>query len=338
MGGLSRRFVKIHEMKEAGDDPIILDAGDLFFSTANINTDNRDSEYFRAQSILEGYSRIGCDLINVGHYELLGGLSFLNKMYKEFKIPFISANLKNKTTNQLLFDPYKIISRNELNIGVIGVTDKLPDTCKTIVADDFIDIGNKYINQLKKEVDIIIILVNADRSKQNELVDHFSEADFIATSGSTNLTRPKNPQKDGGPFFYSLGKQGKYLSVLNVELKDASKPIIDVSNHQANIKTIEKRLDRLQKKDPNRDIRDIYADQKNIIKLIDQYENDLNESKLLFQSGVNKVNYQTIALNKKIQDNPEILSFVNSSLSTCNLLMPKSAKDKDHNHNHKKGK
>ena len=52
LGGLSRRIVKINEIKENGIDPLILDAGDIFFSSSNINDVNRKSEMFRAQSIL----------------------------------------------------------------------------------------------------------------------------------------------------------------------------------------------------------------------------------------------------------------------------------------------
>ena len=74
MGGLSRRYVKIKEMKEEGKDPIILDAGDFFFSTTNLNQNNLKSEEYRAGAILEGYDRIGCDAINIGKYELLNGL------------------------------------------------------------------------------------------------------------------------------------------------------------------------------------------------------------------------------------------------------------------------
>ena len=66
--------------------------------------------------------------------------------------------------------------------------------------------------------------------------------------------------------------------------------------------------------------------------LIDQYEDDLHELKVLFDSAVNRANYQTLALNKKIQDNEEILSFVNASLSTCNSLNPKSTNKKAHDH------
>ena len=96
-------------MKE--ENPIVLDAGDFFFSTTNLNQNNLESEEFRASAILEGYDRIGCDAINIGKYELLNGLSFLKEMSKKTEIPFLSANLRDSRTNELLFQPYKIIKR-----------------------------------------------------------------------------------------------------------------------------------------------------------------------------------------------------------------------------------
>ena len=40
LGGLSRKFIAIEDMRKAGDDPLILDAGDMFFSKTNININN----------------------------------------------------------------------------------------------------------------------------------------------------------------------------------------------------------------------------------------------------------------------------------------------------------
>ena len=116
-GGLSRKYVKIKEMRDAGIDPLILDAGDLFFSTKNIDATNKNSEIFRANAIMEGFQKVGCDAINVGHYEVLNGLSFLQEMVKKTDIPFISSNLKDSKSGQLLFDPYIIFERGELKSG-----------------------------------------------------------------------------------------------------------------------------------------------------------------------------------------------------------------------------
>ena len=228
LGGLSRRYVKIKEMRANGIDPLILDAGDLF-STKAINDSNRNSEAYRAEAILEGFQKIGCDAINIGHYEILNGLSFLKSITQKTGLPFISSNLKDSSTDELLFDPYKILHRGELKIGVVGSTNLLPDTCKSISSDDFIESCNKYANQIADEVDVIVALVNASRSDQSGLVNQMPNVDFIITSGSTNMSRSNSPQKKDGPYIYSCGKQGKYLLSLSVDIKDNNAPFVDVS-------------------------------------------------------------------------------------------------------------
>ena len=63
---------------------------------------------------MEGYKTIGYDVLNVGHYEMLVGLPFLKKMSKKADIPFISANIKDFKTKELIFKPYEIIERDKL--------------------------------------------------------------------------------------------------------------------------------------------------------------------------------------------------------------------------------
>ena len=59
--------MKVQEMRNTGINPLVLDAGDLFFSTTKLDVNNKESELYRAEAILEGYNRIGCDAINVGY-------------------------------------------------------------------------------------------------------------------------------------------------------------------------------------------------------------------------------------------------------------------------------
>lgn len=339
MGGLSRRYVKIQELKTKGKNPIILDAGDLFFSTINLNEDNIKSEEFRASAIMEGYNKIGCDAINVGKYELLNGLSFLKNISEKTDIPFLSANLKNSKTKELIFNPYLILNRENLSIGIIGVTSLLPDSSTSLVSDDFILAGNEYIDKLSGQTDIIILLVNTDRSSQKDLAENFKNADFIVASGSTNLTRSNAPQKENGPYVFSCGKQGKYLLTVDAQIKDLESPMVNISSHETKIANVKKRFDRLQKKDPDKKLKDIYKDQANVLKLIEQYKEELKSSEQAISESKNTVVYKTVGLNKKIKDNPEVLAFVNQSLSTCKSLKPKvknlKKKEIDHSgHDH----
>lgn len=334
--------MKIQEMRDAGIDPLVLDAGDLFFSTTKLDVNNKESELYRAEAILEGYNRIGCDAINVGHYEMLNGLTFLKEMAGKTEIPFLSANLRDSKSNELIFEPFHIIEKGEIKVGIIGVTSKLPDTCKSMIADNYIEAGNHYIDQVSKQADIIVMLVNSDRGSQGELPNHFSNADFIVTSGSTNMSRANSPQKNGGPYFYSCGKQGKYLLVVNVDIKDSGVPIVDISSHEKKLKSIKKRFERLQKKDPDKTLEEIYEKQENVLKLIAQYRDDLIQSETAINAAVNTLEFQTVALNRKVQDDPELLAFVDKSLAACSSLkseiptkpriVKKERKKKDSNH------
>jgi len=325
MGGLSRRYVKLQEMRDAGKNPVIVDAGDLFFSTKKLTEDVIESEKHRAKAILTGYSKIGCDAINIGHYELLGGRSFIKEMNDEFNIPFISANLRDPATNELVYAPNVLVKRGELTIGITGVTNKLPDTSKSFIIDDYIETGKKQIKELKSKADIIVILVNSDRQTHELLPSEFVDADFIVTSGSTNMTRSNTEQREGGPNLYSCGKQGKYLFVLDGELNNNKEPFINVSSYESKIKSINKRFERLQKKDPEKPLEEIYQNQTNVLKLIEQYRGELEDAKEIVESATNTLTFQTIGLSRKVQDDTELLAFVNETLETCNSLKPKKA-------------
>ena len=327
MGGLPRRYTKIKELRKSGVDPLMVDAGDFFFSTKKIDLGNKQSEKFRAESILKGYQTIGYDVLNVGHYELLGGLPFLRKMSDKVDIPFVSANIRDSKSNELIFKPYEIIERNNLKIGIIGLTNNLPDTSKSLKADDYIDSGIKYVKEISSKSDIIILLVNADRGSQGELVDKFPDVDFIITSGSINMSRENSPQKEGGPYLYSCGKQGKYLLTVSMNVKNIDEPIIDISHHKKNLKSIDKRFERLQKKDPSKTLEEIYADQVNVLNLIEKYRNELAESKETIASAINTIEYKTIGLNRKVKDDPDMLAFVEKSLVTCNAYAPQLPKN-----------
>jgi len=335
----------IEKLRKDGEDPLILDAGDLLFSTANINKNNLESEKHRCETMLAAYEKIGCDGLNIGKYELLAGLGYLKSMRKKYAdIDFISANLRDKVTNELIFSPYKVIKKDNLNIGVIGLTNMVPDSMKSIIVVDYVKAGNDYIKKIESKVDIIVMLINAERNMQASLVSNFKNADFIFTSGSTHKTSPSTPQANGGPFLYANGKQGKYLTVVDLELKNNSSPIIDVSTQEQKIRTLNNRLKRLQRKDPIKSLEEIYAGQENILNLINRYRNDLKKADSTLTEATNRMKFGSLALNKTFKDDPAILAMVDSAIETCSTLNlkspkpPKRAKNRNKNNRIKRPK
>ena len=327
-------------MRENGFDPVVLDAGDMFFSTTSLNKNNLESEKYRCETMLTGYEKIGCDGLNIGKYELLGGLSYLKSLQDRYKkIPFISANIRGKKTNELIFSPYRILKRENLSIGIIGVTNMVPDTMESVIVDDYIKTGNDYIKKISKDVDIIVMLVNSARNTHQSLPKNFKNADFIFVSGSTNRTSSSAPQQDGGPFLYSNGKQGKYLTVIDLDLKNNHSDIVDVSSHEQKIKQVNNRIKRLQRKDPNKSLEQIYAGQENILNLIKKYRSDLSNADSALNNASNRMRFSNLPLNKTIKDDPEMLAMVNSAVDKCNALNPNAKKDShDHKHHSRKNK
>jgi len=57
-----------------------------------------------------------------------------------------------------------------------------------------------------------------------------------------------------------------------------------------------------------------------VLKLIAQYRDDLIQSETAINAAVNTLEFQTVALNKNVQDDPELLAFVDKSLATCSSL------------------
>jgi len=288
-----------------------------------ITSFNRDSQKYRAGIMLEGYEKIGCDALNVGYFEFLLGKDFLMEKVANTSVPFISANLRSSETGELLFPPSKIVKRNNLTVGVIGLTTLVPDTTSGVQVSNHVTAGNNEIKKLKDKVDLIVLLINSDRKEHQKHPAEFPDANFIFVSGSNNRTRPHMPQKEDGPFLYSPGKQGKYMMVLDLDIKQNNIPVVDVSSHEEKIKSVNRRFERLKKKDPTKTLDELYEKQPNVMKLIKQYRQDIVNAEAALVSAVNTLKFQSIGLNKKIKDDPEMLSFVDASLLTCSKLNKK---------------
>ena len=307
-------------MRQEGSDPIILDAGDLFFTIPDLHDSNLVSEKYRASVILTGYEQIGCDAINVGKYEFGGGEKFLLETAASTQIPFISANLINSQTNQLLFNPYIIIEREGLKIGVIGLTNLLPETIKNIRADNYITVGKSMIKKLKNKVDIVVMLVNANRTDQKTLTKEFKEANLIFTSGSTTLTRPMMNQPEKGPYLFSTGRESRYLNVTDISLKNKIDPIFNISFLEASQKYNQRKLDRLKDTTPDQTLEEAYKGQENILSIVAKSRATIIQADMQIKEAVNTLFYKNVALDSKIIDDQEVLEFVNTSLATCNQL------------------
>ncbi len=284
------------------DSPLVLD-----------NT--RSADEYKAKNIIKGYEKIGCDAINIGGYELAGGVKFLQNIMDSTDIPFISANLRNKSTGKLFSDPYVIVDREPFRVGVIGLTSLLKDGNKYIVMDDIYKSGKKYMKEVRKKADIVIMLVNADRKEKQILQDEFKGADYIVISRDISRTRQGQPQQKSVTPVYCPGKQGKYMAFMEMDITHIDSPYVDVSYYNKLIQNSERRIANYQKKNPDIPLKELYSDNQAVYRQIVTLEKQLVDAKDQIANSRNKVDFELIPMSKKITDNPKMLSFVDGILA-----------------------
>ena len=274
----------------------------------------------RAQAIVEGYERIGCHTVNVGGFELAAGTAYLQQIVDSTEIPFISANIIDSKSGSLLFPPHHIITEGGVTIGVIGLTNLIPTHIKDVKISDFIKTGEAQIAELKQQVDIIVVLANVNRNMNKEMNASFADADYIFLSRNTVRTRPGTKQPVNGPFTYGSNIQGKYLAQVDIQITELDSPLVDISNIQAQLDNINRRLKRFQDKDPNTPLDEIYADQPRILELIDEFNGNRKTLEIGLQTARNTSGYTSVALSRKIGDDNAILAYVTDILGQCEAL------------------
>ena len=319
---------------------MILDAGEILFDAPLVLDNTRSADEYKARNIIKGYEEIGCDAINIGGYELAGGVNFLRSIMDSTDIPFISANLRYKSTGKLFSDPYVIIKREPFRIGVIGLTSLLKDGNNYVVMDDIYESGKKYMKEIRKKADIVIMLVNAERKEKQVLQNEFKDADYIVISRDISRTRQGQPQQKNATPVYCPGKQGKYMAFMELDITKIDSPYVDVSYYNKLMHNSERRIANYQKKNPDIPLKELYSENQAVYRQIVTLEKQLVDARNKIASASNKVEFELIPMNSKIADDPEMLSFVegilvkDKQLRGSSFLPHNDLHHHNHNHNH----
>lgn len=102
------------------------------------------STWFQGQSMAEVMNAMGYDAAAVGNHEFDFGLEMLKARAAESEFPFLSANIRYKAdgTTPVAIRPYTIITVNEIQVGIIGLTTRSTPTTTNpvnVAQFDFVD-------------------------------------------------------------------------------------------------------------------------------------------------------------------------------------------------------
>lgn len=171
-GGISRRQTYLAQARIR--DSILVDAGD-------VTAGPRPWEVLELEYILKGYEKMGYHAVNIGHNEISMSFEALKKIKEQYD-RFVSANVYGPD-GELVFEPY-LVARlaNGYRCGIIGVADDdiLPDDIgEGIEVIPPADALTKFLPELKKKSDFIIVLAFADKAGMQAIAQQFFEIDVI---------------------------------------------------------------------------------------------------------------------------------------------------------------
>lgn len=309
LGGLARKMFFLNNMMP-GRESILVDAGNALFDSNQINPDNLsvDNKKFKARNFVKTLEFLGQDVVNIGSNDFKGGADFLVEITKSSSVNFISANLYDKASDQLLFKPYHIMEKDGAKIAFIGLSQSA--RFQSITNKNFVEEGNRYITKLKPDVDLIVLLVNVRDDNILDLSSSFAEADYIFLSGSTKRTEPRTLQSKEGALVYAGGIQGKHLSILDIRIKESDNAINDVSAPFNRLQEIDYRLNRLKAKDPSKKLEEVYANQPNVLDLIKKYQKEATELGISLAGYQNRSIFFSVPLSPTIPDDKEVAAFI----------------------------
>lgn len=284
------------------------------------------SAMLRAQTVMKYTSKMGDYYYNVGVQDLTAGLDFIQDIEKDNPVFFLSSNLLSSETSELLFNDHVILERNGLKVGIFGVTREIQLDMVGVKTSDYVETAKRKIAQLRPQVDILVMLLNATQRHYQPHLNNFSNVDYIFTSLEDGKTRPEIEQPIGKPFEYRLGIQGKNIGRCDISIADKNKPVRDVSSQMMMAEIFSQRLSKLQEKDPKTKIEDIYKNSPNVLATVERLRKGIESANSVLKNTPNRSSFTFVPLSGSVPSEKSILKEVDKVLETCKELDDKGSK------------
>lgn len=169
-GSFAQISTIVKEVREANDNTIVVDAGDLIQDNSAELFKNDD--HHPAPEVLKA---LDYDVWTMGNHEFDYGFDVLDNITEQFDGGVLAGNVQLEDGTPY-FDSYKIVEREGVKIGFIGMTTPLVAEFKkdTDIFDgkqltDPVKETIKVVKELKKDVDVLVGVVHMGISNENDV-------------------------------------------------------------------------------------------------------------------------------------------------------------------------
>ena len=158
VGGIAEIASLVGRIRATEDNVFLFDSGDIFTGTL--------AKLTRGELSFELMITIGYDAMAIGNHEFEYGWQEFARQKQRAPFPVLGANLFYKGTEHPYAQPYTIIERDGIRIGVIGIlgqdaaTALIPGNISGVDVRDPKPIVARYVRELRDDVDLVVLLTH----------------------------------------------------------------------------------------------------------------------------------------------------------------------------------
>nr|WP_162063410.1 bifunctional UDP-sugar hydrolase/5'-nucleotidase [Vibrio taketomensis] len=163
IGGIPYLASLIKDVRAEEETSFLFDAGDIFTGSLSKKT--------QGKLAFDLYSAMGYDAITLGNHEFEYGWKTLKETMPRAAYPVLNANIKFEQNDAPFAQPYTIVERDGVRIGVVGVMgiDAFYNTMwkgnrKGLTIDDPIAVTQFWVDKIHDEVDMVVVLTHQNKT------------------------------------------------------------------------------------------------------------------------------------------------------------------------------
>ncbi|MGF1734951.1 bifunctional metallophosphatase/5'-nucleotidase [Photobacterium satsumensis] len=163
IGGIPYLATLIKQVQAEEGTSFLLDAGDIYTGSLSKKTLGKLS--------FDLYSAMGYDVITLGNHEFEYGWESLRDTMPRARFPVLNANIVYENGDVQFAQPYTILERDGVRIGVVGVMgiDAFYNTMwkgnrKGLTIKDPIETAQHWVDEIRDEVDMVVVLTHQNKT------------------------------------------------------------------------------------------------------------------------------------------------------------------------------
>ncbi|KGJ14051.1 thiosulfohydrolase SoxB [Paracoccus panacisoli] len=218
MGGMDRVATVVKAIRAARPDSILLDGGDTWHgSMTSLRTKGQDMVNVMNALGVEGMT---------SHWEWTFGQDRVKEIVDALPFPFLGANIFDVEWDEPAFDPYTIIEKAGVRVGVIGQAFPYMPIAnpKWMFPDYSFGIREErmqaVVDELRgtEKVDLVVCLSHNGFDVDHKMAGRVKGIDVILT-GHTHDAMPE-PVLVGETILIASGSNGKFVSRVDLDVRD----------------------------------------------------------------------------------------------------------------------